>query len=173
VAPDKTVLDCNDDRHGHERSSAIHVVLTQGAKVQVVVDGFGGEAGPYSLQVREELPLAQSGVLTLGSEVSGDTSRSADDHSEGCSAPAGDDEYRLVVEESGRYVFRIETPGWHPLLSILAEGASIPLACGVSGSSPPLIQNRPLSAGVYRIVVDGAQKRDVGPYRLRVDRADP
>ncbi|HVK67354.1 MAG TPA: hypothetical protein VM694_22870 [Polyangium sp.] len=168
------LLDCNDDRHGYERSSIVHLSLAQGARVKVVVDGFGGAAGAYTLRVQEETPLANGGVLVLGHEVAGDTSKSTDDHAAGCTSEGNDDAWRLDVTEGGPYVFRVETPGWIPVLSVLAEGASIPQLCTVGRQpSPPLVTDTNLLPGKYEIIVDGNQAKDAGPYRLRVERKAP
>ena len=171
---DGALLACNDDRHGFERSSIVHVPLTQGARVRVVVDGFGGQAGAYTLRVQEDVPLANGGVLVLGREAVGDTSKATDDQLAGCTTEERDDEWDFEVTEAGPYVFRIETPGWIPVISVLAEGASIPQLCTLGrGPTPPLVTDAHLDPGKYKIIVDGHKKGDAGPYRLRVERKNP
>ncbi|MDI1477322.1 hypothetical protein [Polyangium sp. y55x31] len=168
------LLTCNDDRYGYGGSSIVHVSLARGAQVQVVVDGFGGEAGAYTLRVQEEAPLAYGGVLELGREVAGDTTKSTDDHVANCTSYGNDDAWSLEIKESGPYVFRVEARGWTPVLSILADGATMPHACTM-GRSPghPLVKEHHLERGKYKIIVDGPQEKDAGPYRLRVDRKAP
>ncbi|MDC3954842.1 hypothetical protein [Polyangium jinanense] len=171
---DGALLACNDDRHSLVSSSLVHISLAQGARVKVVVDGFGGHAGAYTLRVQEEAPLAHGGVLVLGREVAGDTSKSTDDHAAYCASYGNDDEWLFDVTEDTTYVFRLETPGWTTVLSVLAEGASMPHLCTRERSpSSPLVTDAALAPGKYKIIVDGPNEKDAGPYRLRVERKTP
>ncbi|MDC0741707.1 hypothetical protein [Polyangium mundeleinium] len=167
------LLTCNDDRAGYYSSSIVHVSLARGAKVQVVVDGFGGDAGAYTLRVQEEVPLANGGILEIGREVAGDTSKSTDD-SALCASYGNDDEWLLEIKETGDYLFRVETPGWTPALSVFVEGEMVPSVC-VRERAPrrPLITKQNLMARKYKIIVDGPREKDAGPYRLRVERKTP
>ncbi|HVK68537.1 MAG TPA: hypothetical protein VM694_28960 [Polyangium sp.] len=168
------LLTCNDDRAGYYSSSIVHVSLARGAQVQVVVDGFGGDAGAYTLRVQEEAPLAHGGVLALGREVAGDTSKSTDDHVAFCASYGNDDEWHLETKEDGLYVFRIETPGWTPVLSVHTEGATDPHVCTAARAPRHLlITEQHLIPGKHKIIVDGPQTKDAGPYRLRVERKTP
>ncbi|AKF09616.1 hypothetical protein [Sandaracinus amylolyticus] len=172
VADDGSPLACNDDRHGHYRSSVAHATLAAGQQVRVIVDGFGGQAGAYRLRATETPALEREGVLALGVTVAGDTSRATDDLSAGCHAPAHDDAWRLEVSEPGRHRVRIEADGWHPLLAAYADGESIPATCGLGTGGGSREETYDLAAGTWWIVVDGAREEDVGAYRLTVERAD-
>ncbi|WP_236519465.1 hypothetical protein [Sandaracinus amylolyticus] len=172
VADDGAPLDCNDDRHGHYRSSIAHATLAAGQRVRVVVDGFGGQAGAYRLHASEIPTLEHDGALALGVTVAGDTSRATDDLSAGCHAPARDDAWRLEVSEPGRHRVRIEADGWHPLLAAYADGAAIPMTCGVGTGGGSREEIYDLAAGTWWIVVDGARAEDAGAYRLTVERAE-
>ncbi|MDI1452004.1 hypothetical protein [Polyangium sp. 6x1] len=170
---DGALLACNDDRHSLVSSSLVHISLAQGARAKVVVDGFGGHHGAYTLWVKEEAPLAHGGVLVLGREVAGDTSKSTDDHAGHCTSDGNDDEWLFDAEDT-TYVFRLETPGWTGVLSVLAEGTSMPHHCTREPSpSSPLVTEWALAPKKYKVIVDGPSEKDAGPYRLRVERKAP
>jgi hypothetical protein len=157
------VLACNDDGKGHYRRSLIEVELAANAQVRVIVDGFSGHAGAYELLVHARPALP---VLVVGGEVTGDTTGAVDQESHGCSAPAGDHRYRLAIDEPGTYIFRIHTPGWAPMISVLDREDGF----GCYTTKPPLIDVHRLVRGTYFVVVDGASETQRGPYTLRVER---
>ena len=157
------VLACNDDRHGSYSSSLLHVTLKQGSESRIIVDGFGGARGTYSVRVTRDQPLAHGGRLDLGTWVQGDTRFATDDHSRGCYAPARDDEWRLTIEHEGTYHFRVGGDGWKPTLAILEPDTAGFVGCG-SGK-----HEYHLAAGEWLVVVDGNEPDTGGPYRLWVE----
>ena len=71
------VLACNDDaRPGR---AIVHVVLERGQAIDVAVDGFGGDRGPYTLRGLRERPLEHGERLELGAPVKGDTRGALDE----------------------------------------------------------------------------------------------
>lgn len=164
VRGDGAVLDCNDDRHGHYRSSVVHVDLQPNVPVRVIVDGFGGASGAYTLSAVHEDPVPNDGVLTLDAPVDGDTTHATDDESTGCHAPGHDQAFRFEVSEAGEYVFRVEGEGWSPSLSVRSEDGRT-IGCGGGGTSSRL------EPGTYVVVVDAASADAHGRYRLSVSRA--
>jgi hypothetical protein len=170
LADSGEVLACNDDRHGHEKSSLVHIALEQGAEVRVVVDGFAGDRGTYRLLASEDRPLEHGGVLMLGGRVAGDTRGAADDHSEGCYAPAGDEEWKLTIDQPGTYRFTLQSPSFHPTLLILGpDDSTRVLTCGLGRDNRLEVE---LSEGTWTVVVDGHEPGREGPYTLQAERVD-
>jgi hypothetical protein len=170
ITNDGRVVACNDDWPGIFKRSLLHVALTAGDRIRVVVDAFGGHEQTYRLRAVAETPVPNGGVLTLGTPVSGDTTDNfdqIDDPENHCYLVAGDQAYHLAIEQRGKYTIRIETPGWAPSLSMFQDGHSGD--CYVSKT--PLVDTQQLEAGTYTIVVGGTEARNHGPYTLRVDPA--
>lgn len=167
VRGDGAALDCNDDRHGHYRSSVVHVDLEPNVPVRVIVDGFGGASGAYRLSAVHEDPLPNDGVLGLDSPLQGDTTNATDDQSSMCSAPGHDHEYRFEVTDAGTYRFRIEAEGWHPLIAVRADGAELPMGCGGAEAE------HSLEPGTYWVIVDAPSADGHGRYRLSATLASP
>jgi hypothetical protein len=161
-----TSLACNDDANGYYRRSAFRVTLTAYAKTTLVVDGFGGARGNYKLTVREEPAL---GRLEVGSSITADTTNAVDMESHGCSAPAGDHRIPLTIRDAGRYAFRIDTPGWAPMISVFKAGGS---EFGCYTHLPPLIDSQLMEPGEYFVVIDGSDKKQRGKYTLSVTRCE-
>ena len=160
------VLACNDDAKGFYRRSLIRIELTAMTKVRVLVDGFGGDRGDYKLTVHEQPTLPR---LEVGTPMTGDTTHAIDQESHGCSAPAGDHRYPLTIREAGRYAFRIDTPGWAPMLSVFPAGGS---EFGCYTHLPPLIDSQVMEPGEYFVVIDGNDTKQRGKYTLSVSRCE-
>ncbi len=158
------VIACNDDAKGFYRRSLINIELPAGTDVAVMVDGFGGDSGDYRLTIHEAPTLLR---LTVGGSVAGDTTRAIDQESHGCTAPAGDHRYPFTIRETGRYGFRIDTPGWAPMISVFKAGGS---EFGCYTHLPPLVDSQLLEPGEYFVVIDGASEKQRGPYTLSVER---
>lgn len=161
---DYTFLGCNDDAKGFFRRSLIRIDLAAMAKLRVVVDGFGGARGGYKLTVHEQPPLPR---LVVGSSVTGDTTHAIDQESHGCFAPAGDHRIPVHVDTAGLYAFRIDTPGWAPMISVFAAGGS---EFGCYTHQSPLIDLYLLEPGDYFVVVDGSDTKQRGRYTLSANR---
>lgn len=156
------VIACADDSPA-DRRATLRLELAANQPVRVVVDGFGGQRGSYQLLAREQPALAH---LAVGGSVTGDTTDAPDFESHGCHAPAGDHRYPLTITEAGLYNFRIETPGWAPMLSVLPAGSDVGCYTTVS----PLTYVELLAPGDYNIIVDGSAAKEHGPYTLSVER---
>ena len=168
VRGDGAVLDCNDDRHGHYRSSVVHVDLEPNVPVRVIVDGFGGASGAYRLSAVHEDPLPNDGVLTLDAPLEADTTNATDDQSSMCSAPGHDQAFRFEVTEAASYRFRIEADGWNPMVVVRADGADQAMGCRVGSGS--VESDYTLEPGTYWVIVDAASPDAHGRYRLSATR---
>lgn len=155
---------CNDDAKGSHRRSLINIALDAGTEVAVMVDGFGGDRGSYKLTIHEQPTLPR---LVVGSSVSGDTTRAIDQESHGCYAPAGDHRIPLRIEAAGLYAFRIDTPGWAPMISVFRAGGD---EFGCYTHLPPLVSTQRLEPGEHFVVIDGNDKKQRGRYTLSVER---
>jgi hypothetical protein len=164
TAPPHTSLACNDDAKGFYRRSAIRIELATQTKLRVVVDGYAAERGAYRLTVHEQAPLPH---LEVGGTVNADTTNAIDLEAHGCHAPAGDHRYPLAIREAGRYSFRVVTTGWAPMLSVFRAGGS---EFGCYTRISPLVDSHLLEPGDHFVVIDGNDKKQSGPYILRVDR---
>ncbi|HEU0031189.1 MAG TPA: hypothetical protein VFQ53_11190 [Kofleriaceae bacterium] len=149
---------CADD------PSALTVELARGEAVRVVVDAFAGFAQRYTLRA-ERLALPDGGVLQLGRPVSGDTTHAIDQHSEGCSAPAGDHAYRFTVDHQASYRFELVETGWDGGMISVIDASGHQRGCSVNRTSTYVLER-----GTYTIVVDGNRELARGAYTLRVDR---
>ena len=74
---------------------------------------------------------------------------------------------RHEIEAAGLYAFRIDTPGWAPMISVLPAGGR---AFGCYTHRPPLVSTQRLEPGEHYVVIDGADKKHRGTYTLSVER---
>ena len=114
--------------------------------------------------MHEQPPLPR---LVVGSSVTGDTTHAIDQESHGCFAPAGDHRIPVHVDTAGLYAFRIDTPGWAPMISVFAAGGS---EFGCYTHQSPLIDLYLLEPGDYFVVVDGSDTKQRGRYTLSANR---
>ncbi len=163
---DYTFRGCNDDAKGFFRRSLIRIDLAAMARLRVVVDGFGGDRGDYKLTVHEQPPLPR---LVVGSSVTGDTTNAIDQESHGCFAPAGDHRIPVHIDAAGLYAFRIDTPGWAPMISVFAAGGN---EFGCYTHRSPLVDLFLLEPGDHFVVIDGSDTKQHGRYTLSAQRCE-
>ncbi len=150
-------LACNDD-HGSTRLSQVQVSLEAGVAYEVVVDGYHGATGTYSVIARATGSTAPPGVLALDTPVSGDTRSSSDSHQPGCGSQAGtpDQVWTFTAPRDAAYQFHVDAD-FDAVLAVYEANAPAPIQCNDDFGNPR--QSRlvvPLRAGTaYQVVVDG------------------
>jgi len=146
----------------------------------VVLDGYGDEAGPYTLRVELGAPLlppANDGCdapaeIRPGELLIGSTSLGRNDFRGNCTAPLGhfaaDVVYRFSLLEERRVVFSLTPEGddgqpWVAALYVqsVCGSSATELGCDHLGPTLDLL----LPAGDYFLIVDGWGDES-GPFRL-------
>ncbi|AUX39413.1 hypothetical protein SOCE26_008040 [Sorangium cellulosum] len=170
-------LACNDDSGGPQ--SRVHVDLTAGQTVVVVVDGQSSQAGDYVLKVeRYTAPGTCSTALDLGSTVpqtqTGSTTGALNGHATTCgSSSAPEMVYTFTAPEDGRYLFDTFGSAFDTILQVRegsCAGASV--GCSDNAGNSQSALNLPLVADqVVAVIVDGSSASS-GAFALNVSRFD-
>ena len=172
---DGGALECNDD---HDRTTHSRVVrrFEAGQRYTVVVDGYRGATGGFTLRVTatgEEASPPDERALPLDGRRTGDTSAGTDTRTPSCGATEGspDETWLFTPPETGRYQFDLAA-AFDGVLAVYAPDGETPLECnddhGSTRRSQVIAQ---LEAGrAYSVVVDGYQGA-TGRYRIAARRA--
>jgi hypothetical protein len=167
-------LGCNDDFGGQQ--SRLPVTLAAGQTVVVVVDGYAGAGGPFTLNVSEytppPCPAADLGS-TVPQTVTGDTSGLENTVETTCGAAGGvDSAYSFTAPADALYVFDTFGTGWDTVLHAHDGSCSGPaLACNDDSSGLQSQIRVLLTAGqTIVVVVDGYGTVVSGPYTLHVSQ---
>ncbi|WP_437734843.1 MXAN_6577-like cysteine-rich protein [Sorangium sp. So ce1335] len=169
---DGDVIACSDDSFKGTQSR-VAAELRAGQTVVATVDGFEGDAGPYTLHVSEWAPPACP-MLDLGSTypqtVTGSTS-GLDNH---LVAPCGSDNapevsYSFTAPVFGRYTFDTRGSAFDTVLHVhdgRCDGPSLGCNDNAISSQSEVVTLLAEGQTVY-VVVDGAY-RSSGAYKLNV-----
>lgn len=158
-----SAIACNDDT-GDTAHSQAAVELTAGAAYRVIVGGFSGRTGTYSLTATA---LSSGGALTLGQPIlfaAGTT----DAHPDVCGAPAGsvDRTFAFRPPAEAFYVIHTNATGW-----LVVNDGHRTLACVAIGSEHR-VGLALKSAHRYDIVLE-LGSGNAGAYYLSIERTDP
>ncbi len=170
-------LACNDDFQTVQ--SKVSVPLVQGESVVVVVDGFSGDAGPFTLHVGQAAP-AVCPTADIGSTVpqtvTGTTINAGDALIMSCGAgPSGDASYTFTAPADGAYSFDTFGSLFNTVIHVLEGGcAGAEIACnddaswnGESKVTVDLLAGQTVVIGVEGLL--GAE----GDFVLHVNTAIP
>lgn len=173
-------ITCNDD-HGSTRASQVAFEAQAGSTYDLVVDGYHGQRGAFTLVIEAEgaptqggstppVPLASGASLTVGVTVTGSTSGGTDTRTLSCGAPTAgtpDVTYVFTPTEGGVYTFRTQTD-YDGTLEVF-DGASS-LGCNDDdGSTRASRVSATLQGGrTYAVVLDGFGSQS-GSFQLVVD----
>lgn len=169
-------LACNDDS-GSTSHSQIELRLEAGRAYTIVVDGYRGRTGSYSMSVEAVsldplIELPASDALALGTRSEGDTTGRPDTRTPPCGSTPGspDQTWRFVPPEAGRYRFRVDAE-YDGVLAVYAPDTGAPLACNDDhGSNRASELSVQLVAGQsYEVVIDGYQGA-TGAYAVTVSQ---
>jgi hypothetical protein len=172
-------LACNDDE-GSTSRSLIEARMEAGRRYTIVVDGYRGATGSYTMRVDavtldavDVPPPSGDRVLALGVPRQGNTSTATDRITPTCgSAPGSPDEtWTFVAPESGTYDFHVDSD-YDGVLALYPEGSQTPIDCNDdAGSTRASHLTATLSAGqTYEVVIDGYHGQ-TGSYTVTVTRA--
>ena len=165
------VLECNDD-FGTTRASRITRRLTAGVTYEVVVDGFGSNTGPYTLQATE-ITSQGGGAIALGQSVQGNTAARSDTLTPSCGARAGSPDEVWTFTAPANGVYQVDVDADYDSVVAVLETGGRELACNddFGGSTRRSHVETSLTAGQnVTIVVDGYSGGN-GTYRLLVSPA--
>lgn len=170
-------LACNDDYNSDVSRSQISALLEPGTYF-LLVDGFDGEAGPYTIVANGVAPSqgAQCGVgaptLTPGVDVHGSTEGRPNDFQGTCVSPSGPDlAYRLDIGEASRVRLRQtaeEDGALHVRSECTRPDSEVACSDDHGDSSLSLITTH-LDAGTYWVISDGFDETDGGYYTLHAE----
>ncbi|MCA9695886.1 MAG: hypothetical protein KC431_00055, partial [Myxococcales bacterium] len=171
-----TALACNDDTIG--LSSEVVLDLTAGQLVTVVVDGFGGDQGPYTLhgELIDDPPppppscdgTALASQVPVG--VTWNGAQTEDDSFMGCSGLVRERRFTWVAPAAGDFRFDFDGGEGAAAISVFPGGCEGPMMCDV-GADPQATVITGLAAGqeVFVVTEWGAQ---AGAVNLTISDAD-
>jgi len=172
---------CNDD-YGSTGASQVGFDAQAGQTYDLVVDGYHGSRGSFTLVVEADpaaappvvtttpVALASGAALTVGVPVTGSTAGGTDTRVLSCGAPTAgtpDVTYAFTPPEAGVYIFRTQTD-YDGTLEVF-DGASS-LGCNDDdGSTRASRVTTTLQGGrTYAVVLDGFGSQ-AGGFQLVVD----
>jgi hypothetical protein len=178
-----TELACNDDQ-GAVGESEVVVGLAAGRTFEIVVDGYGGNHGAYSLVVDDFTAsggvapgppnlstVTPAGALTMGRAVNETTLGGGDTVTPSCGSQPGtpDDVWTFVAPRRGPFVFDVDAQ--YDAVLALYDANGIELECNDDHGTTQRSRVQPrLERGqTYYVVVDGYAGNS-GAYRLSVGR---
>jgi hypothetical protein len=168
-------LACNDDDGSTARSRAAFDAQA-GVTYDVVVDGYNGAAGSFSLVVSAEgvgggaIGVTPAGMLAVGSPVSGSTATATDTRLLSCGAPTAgtpDVSYSFTPQESGVFVFHTETD-YDGTLEVFDGSTSLGCNDDDGSTRASRVTTNLQSGRTYTVVVDGFSSNS-GNFRLAVE----
>ena len=159
-------IECNDDYQG-TRMSRLLTQLVAGHRYEVVVDGYSGSSGAYTLRA-SAIASSGGGAITVGQQVQGNTAAGRDRYTPTCGASSGspDEIWTFVVPNTGMYRFHVDAQ-YDSLLALYVNGQ--PLACNddFSGTRASRIEASLQAGQRVEVVVDGFSGRS-GSYQLQI-----
>ncbi|WP_437590703.1 MXAN_6577-like cysteine-rich protein [Sorangium sp. So ce1000] len=171
-------LACNDDRGGADTGSA-SVVLEEGQSVLLVVSGYNGAQGDFTLHLdRVAPPACPLGTIgaALPRTITGDSWGLGDAVSTRCgSIDTPDAGYSFTAPRAGRYIFDTAGSTYDTVLELRNRSCSGPvIACNDNATdveTSRLIANLTAGQTVVAIVdgIDGGS----GPFTLNVTEYKP
>ncbi|WP_437279540.1 MXAN_6577-like cysteine-rich protein [Sorangium sp. So ce375] len=167
-------LACNDDIDAGVGQSRVRAVLDAGQPVLIVVTGFDGVEGDFTLNMAKAGPpvcAKEKLGAALPSTVTGNTELLGDVVTPSCGQPNGPDaSYAFTAPADGKYVFDTFGSGFNTILE-LRKGTCDGDVLACSDDSREGAQSRAvvdLRAGQEIVaIVDGFEGAS-GPYRLNV-----
>ncbi|WP_437288710.1 MXAN_6577-like cysteine-rich protein [Sorangium sp. So ce406] len=172
-------LACNDDIDTDTAQSKVRAVIDAGQSVLIVVTGFDGAEGDFTLNLAKAgPPICPSGDVgdTLPQIFTGDTALLGDAITPSCGqAGAPDVSYTFTAPADGKYVFDTFDSGYNTVLE-LRDGDCSGDVIACNDDSRGGAQSRitaELSAGqTVVVIVDGFEGAG-GPYTLHVSEWAP
>lgn len=169
-------LACNDDYDSDTTRSQISELLDPGTYF-LAVDGFGGEAGSYTIVANGIEPSqgdqcgVHAPVLTLGVDVHGSTEGRPNVFESSCvSEPSGPDmAYRLDIREASRVRLR-QNAAEDGALHLRRDCARLDseIACNDDYDDPSRsVITAHLDAGTFWVISDGFDETDGGHYTIQ------
>ncbi|MGK4007579.1 MXAN_6577-like cysteine-rich protein [Sorangium sp. So ce1036] len=166
------VLACNDDLGGREARASVE--LDEGEAVFVVVSGYDGEQGDFSLRIgREAPPVCPTGTLEPDAPqtIRGDTTWLSDAVAPHCGASGSSDaSYTFTAPRDGRYVFDTFGSSFDTLLELRSEtcaGSVIVCNNDAAGGKQSRVA-ADLAAGQTVVAVVDGNAGDAGAFTLSV-----
>lgn len=167
---------CNDDFG--ESQARVTSILNAGESVLVVVTGFNGATGEFTLNINQAAPpVCPSGVIdpALPQTVTGNTAVLGDAIAPACgSSGSPDASYTFVAPHDGRYIFDTLGSEYNTILEIRdgsCDGAS--LACNDDFGGDQSRVSVTLTAGQTVVAVVDGYAGDGGPFTLNVSEYTP
>jgi hypothetical protein len=165
-------LECDDDVDDNNTDSQIFMDLTQNETILVVVDGYEGSDGAYSLHIQPVGCPSDSLGSAVPQSTSGTTVIMPDMVEPSCADPGSPEAtYSFTAPADGTYTFDTLGSSFDTVLHIHDGGCFGPeLACDddtVGGQSVVTVQ---LSAGQAVVVVVDGFGGDEGDYTLNVSQ---
>lgn len=159
-------IECNDDFQS-TRASRLTMRLEQGRTYEIVIDGYGRNAGNYYLSLTE-ITQTPTGPLTVGQTVTGNTAGSADTVTPPCGSRSGtpDQTWTFRPPASGMYRLDVQAE-YDAVLALYAQGNANAMACNddFQSTRDSRIEASLDASQTYQVVVDGFSG-GAGGYRL-------
>ncbi|WP_437976335.1 MXAN_6577-like cysteine-rich protein [Sorangium sp. So ce295] len=172
-------LACNDDIATGVAQSRVRAVLEAGQQVLIVVTGFDGGEGDFTLNMtKADPPKCPGGAIdaALPATVTGNTEHSGDAIRPTCgAADSPDASYMFTAPAAGKYVFDTFGSGFNTILE-LHDGACDGDVLTCSDDAGEGSQSRAtveLRAGQTVVAVIDGFEGARGPYTLNVDAWAP
>jgi hypothetical protein len=163
-------LGCNDDSGGP--TSLVSTTLRSGQTVYMVVDGFAGATGAFTLTVTGGLSCTTTDLgSTVPQTVSGTTAAAPDVLTASCGALGGRDvKYAFTAPADGEYTFDTVGSSFNTVLHVHGGSCAGPeLGCNDDSGGPQSAVTVPLTAGqVVVVAVDGAGAASSGAFTLNI-----
>ncbi|MFK7985802.1 MAG: hypothetical protein AB8I08_07195 [Sandaracinaceae bacterium] len=175
--PDERSVGCNDD-DGHTTRSALTLTLAPEVDYTVVVDGYRGATGDFTLRADRVVPTPPDVLgeaLPLGQWRQGATTGRGDGVTPPCGAVEGSPEqlWTFTPERSGLHTVTVRA-SYDAVLAVYppAGEGDTPLGCNDDYRGPRVSRvELELTAGqAYRVFVDGKDETG-GRYSIAVARA--
>lgn len=167
-------IDCNDDA-GSTRASHLSVALSAGVTYDVVIDGYHGQSGTYTVTVTGGGGgvVAGGGAIAVGQPVQGNTAGQPDTQTPGCGTQPGspDQSWTFVPPRTGSYQIHVDSD-YDAVLAVYTGGSLV--QCNDDFQTTRMSRlTLPMSAGTpYTILVDGYGGGS-GTYRLSITEIGP
>lgn len=165
-------LVCNDDTMNVQ--SQVQVNLAPGQQVLVVVDGYAGQTGPYTMHVTAPIvPACGDGDLgsLVPQTITGSTAGAGNDFQPTCGAQGGNDRaYTFTAPFSGNFTFNTFGTSWDTVLHLLNGCGGAAIACNDDTMGLQSQVTVSLSAGQQVVVVvDGFGAQSQGNFTLNIN----
>jgi len=165
-------IGCNDDAAGTLQSQVIAVLMAND-QVVVIVEGFSGDTGSFTLNIALAPPCPTNSLgNTVPANASGTTMSLADIYDPACeSSDSNEATYSFTAPATDTYAFYVTNATFDTVLEVrdaTCSGSS--LACDSNNSSDAVVL-APLTQGQTVVVMVDGYFGDVGTFDLTVDLA--